>query len=277
MGQKANLLTLKPYRKNFTLANLDTKTFLYALQFLKHFEVLLHKKNIWLMKKTVLFSANNSYINLELFYRSVKITSYNRKGFVNTNLRQSLLLNQGLFSLFTKAFPLNPLKLLVFNSVALNKVINKKILSFIYNKTKHFKNSIFVRRFTLYVDFLKITTLLIQNKVSAEKYVFLLMHILKFLSKRIHARFLEFLKALFKIIVFDLPKLASLQKVTNDKIAGLKFILNGKIKGKPRASVSTILEGSVPTQSFSTDIDFAKSHVYTLYGVFGIRIWIYRK
>ena len=67
MGQKANLLTLKKQKKDFNLVNLDTKVFLYSLQFLKYFETLLNKKNILIIKKTFSMSSSNSYLTLELF------------------------------------------------------------------------------------------------------------------------------------------------------------------------------------------------------------------
>ena len=58
MGQKANLLTLKKQKKDFNLVNLDTKVFLYSLQFLKYFETLLNKKNILIIKKTLYFLSS---------------------------------------------------------------------------------------------------------------------------------------------------------------------------------------------------------------------------
>ena len=274
MGQKANLITLKKNKNDLSLINYETKTFLYSLQYLKYFETLLNKKNIWIMKKTFLMSSSNSYLTLELFYRSVKTTFYKKKGLVLSKKCSILSKNQSLLNLFSKNFPLNQVNSLICNVTNLNKELNISLLILLYNKTKKFVTNIFVRRFNLYIDFLKLTTLLVQNKINADKFIYLLAQIFKSLSKRVHTRFLFFLKALFKIIISI--------KLANDitfvhPILGFKFIIYGKLQGKTRAVSSCIQEGSVPIQSFSKNVDFAKSHVYTFYGVFGIRIWIFRK
>jgi len=277
MGQKANLLTLKKQKKDFNLVNLDTKVFLYSLQFLKYFETLLNKKNIWIIKKTFSISSSNSYLTLELFYKSAKTAFYKRKGFIIKKKMSAFNKNQSLLNLFNKNFPLNKINNLIFNIRNLNKELDSLILASLYNKTKKFINNIFIRRFNLYIDFLKLTTLLIQDKICADKFIYLLAQIFKALSKRVHTRFLFFLKALFKILISNNFNVVNLDNNLISSILGLKFIINGKLQGKPRASFSCIQEGSVPIQSFAKNIDFAKNHVYTLYGVFGIRIWIYRK
>ena len=274
MGQKSNLITLKKSKNNLNLINYETKTFLYSLQYLKYFETLLNKKNIWIIKKTFLMSSANSYLTLDLFYRSVKTTFYKKKGFVLAKKQSIFQKNKSLLTLFTKNFPLNRVNSIVLNVTNLNKDINNLILASLYNKTKKFITNIFVRRFNLYIDFVKLTTLLIQDKITADKFIYILSQIFKSLSKRVHTRFLFFLKALFKIIITT-----SLSKEYNlvSAILGFKFIINGKLQGKTRASSSCIQEGSVPIQSLAKNIEFAKSHVYTLYGVFGIRVWIYKK
>ena len=51
-------------------------------------------------------------------------------------------------------------------------------------------------------------------------------------------------------------------------------MINGKLKGKLRASSLKILVGKIGTQTISSEIDFSKVHVYTIYGCFGIKIWV---
>lgn len=274
MGQKSNLITLKKSKTNLNLINYETKTFLYSLQYLNYFETLLNKKNIWVIKKTFSMSSSNSYLTLDLFYRSVKTTFYKKKGFVLNKKQNLIQKNKSFINLFSKNFPLNRINSIICNVTNLNKEINNLVLVALYNKTKKFITNIFVRRFNLYIDFVKVTTLLIQNKISADKFIYILALIFKSLSKRVHTRFLFFLKALFKIII----SISGVKENSiENSILGFKFIINGKLQGKTRASSSCIQEGSVPIQSFSKNIEFAKSHVYTLYGVFGIRVWIYKK
>lgn len=271
MGQKSNLLTLKKVNKNLNLVSYETKTFLYSLQYLKYFETLLAKKNIWLIRKTLVLSSSSVFLALDVFYKSVKTTFYKKKGL--STVKKPLLFssNQSLIRLFQKNFPLNKINAVTCTINNLNRHLNSTLLSFLYNRTKKFSTNIFVRRFNLYIDFLKLTALLIQNKLSSKNYIHLLSQVFKSLSKRVHTRFLFFLKAIFKLIIeISLPSAIN-------TIKGFKFVINGKLQGKTRASFSCIQEGSVPTQSISKNIDFAKSHVYTLYGVFGMRMWIYRK
>ena len=64
-----------------------------------------------------------------------------------------------------------------------------------------------------------------------------------------------------------------------DKISiyGIKFSIAGKFKGKLRKSRVSIQVGKVPVQSISKDVEFSKTNVFTRYGVFGLKLWIYRK
>ena len=43
-----------------------------------------------------------------------------------------------------------------------------------------------------------------------------------------------------------------------------------------RKNSYTFIAGTIPIQSFKAGIDFAKSHIYNRYGVFGLKIWIYK-
>jgi hypothetical protein len=112
---------------------------------------------------------------------------------------------------------------------------------------------------------LKITALFINNYVNLDFFLYLLSQIFRVLAKKNHNKFIVFLKFLFKLILFN-----------NKAIKGFKFIINGRISGKPRASSFTIQEGSLPNQSLDKNIHFAKSHVYTILGSFGFKIWVYR-
>ena len=58
-------------------------------------------------------------------------------------------------------------------------------------------------------------------------------------------------------------------------ILGIKFLVNGKILGKLRSSSKLISVGSVPIRTINADIMFSQSHVYTLYGAFGFKLWVH--
>jgi len=60
------------------------------------------------------------------------------------------------------------------------------------------------------------------------------------------------------------------------RIKGLKFLIQGKLKGKPRSKSFLYTVGRIPVQTVTANIDFAKSHVFTIYGVFGMKLWIFK-
>jgi ribosomal protein S3 len=75
-------------------------------------------------------------------------------------------------------------------------------------------------------------------------------------------------------LIFDLKAVDVPDKLS---ILGLKFVINGKLKGKPRSSVNFIKEGNLPLQTLNKNIDFSRIHSYTLMGVFGLKLWVLKK
>ena len=88
-----------------------------------------------------------------------------------------------------------------------------------------------------------------------------------------HTQFFTFLKIVLKTLVIDVIKMDS----TLVKFLGIKFLISGKFQGKARATKCLIVEGSVPTQTLSKNICFAKTHTYTLLGAFGLKMWVLKK
>nr|CUR00027.1 rps3 [Acacia acanthoclada subsp. glaucescens] len=56
---------------------------------------------------------------------------------------------------------------------------------------------------------------------------------------------------------------------------GVQVQIAGRIDGKERASVYWIREGRVPLQTIRAKIDYCSYTVRTIYGVLGIKIWIF--
>lgn len=169
---------------------------------------------------------------------------------------------QVISNLFTKMVKHN---VLVLNISLLNIHLKKDLLTEFYFTFNKFKNILFARRFNLFIDFLKLTSLLIMKKVNANTFLTILGTIFKILPKKLHAKFFSFLKELLKFIV---------EGQTDSNIEGLKFLISGKLKGKLRASSLKFAFGKVANQTMSSEIDFSKVHVHTLYGCFGLKIWI---
>nr|YP_010381263.1 ribosomal protein S3 [Artabotrys pilosus]YP_010382444.1 ribosomal protein S3 [Artabotrys hexapetalus]UDH59861.1 ribosomal protein S3 [Artabotrys pilosus]UED16229.1 ribosomal protein S3 [Artabotrys hexapetalus] len=70
-----------------------------------------------------------------------------------------------------------------------------------------------------------------------------------------------------------MKKAIELAKQANTK--GIQVQLAGRIGGKEIARVEWIREGRVPLQTIRAKIDHCSSAVRTIYGVLGIKIWIF--
>ena len=269
MGQKSNILTLKPFKKQINLISENPKKFLYGFTFLNLFEKLLSKKGVILLSKTLNLENNTFYLNIDVLFKTHKMLTFTRKGFLlkKRNLNNLIVKkNKILSDLFFKQLYLfnGNLLNLTFNNY--NKFLNRKLIVYFYKKISKFLNLLFARRLNLFVDFIKISSLFVQSKIVSNVYLLLIGQIFKVLPKRKHNRFLFFLKFLFKILIN-----------LNQSILGIKILINGKLQGKTRASSIYIQSGSVPIQSISKNIEFSRLHVYTRYGAFGFQFWVHKK
>ncbi len=58
---------------------------------------------------------------------------------------------------------------------------------------------------------------------------------------------------------------------------GIKIRVSGLLSGSNSIARSEYYEkGSVPTQTLRADIDYAQIHCKLIYGVVGIKVWIYK-
>jgi ribosomal protein S3 len=128
--------------------------------------------------------------------------------------------------------------------------------------------SLFARRTTLFHDFLHLTCLFIGQKVSLDYYIQLWSRIFRFISKKLHTRFLSFAKTVFELIALSYPRYQK-KRI----FRGVRFVISGRFKAKARASSHSIKFGILPTQSICKQIQFSNLKVHTLYGIFGIKIW----
>lgn len=272
MGQKSNILTLREKNKNLSfLGNeKESRKFLCGLNFLKFLEQLLKRKNILLTEKTLNFEKNQSYLSLTLFFKTAKLLNYKKKISKRWKVLSS---NIKVAEFLTKRFSLLKSNFISLRLKVINKKINKKLIRFFYLKLKRFSGLLFSRRFNFFIDFLKATALFSEDLLPIQAYLSFFGQIFRVLQKRTHSRFLLFLKIVFDLMVINI-KIKKVSEKSN--IKGLRFVLNGKLKGKPRASSAYGQFGCVPISTITRNIAFAKLHIYTLYGVFGLRAWVYR-
>ena len=272
MGQKSNTLTLKNLQKDlsFLETNKESKKFLYGSKFLRFLEQLLSRKNILVTNKTMNFSNNEYFLSLVLFFKAAKLSFYKKK--IAKKIKQPKNLNKKIIPLFFNEFNLLKTNIACLNIKVINKEVNNNFVKFFYQKIGRFVGVLFSRRFNLFVDFIKVISLFAADKVPVQTFLSVLGQIFKILPKRKHNRFLFFLKFLFQLLILNKEN-----KNTFSNIYGIKFIVNGKLQGKTRADSSCIQIGAVPIQSIDKNVEFSRLHVYTLYGAFGFRIWVYRK
>lgn len=263
MGQRSNVLTLRKSKLNSNLLSVNSKEVLYGLTFLKFLNKLYSKKNIIVIKNDLNFESNKLFLSVSLFFQTSKLLSYSDKLKKTKSLNNKLNISN-LFSLVKNHFFLLNNNYIKLSFINLNIFIEKRLSVFFFNKLRRFYPLIFTRRFNLFVDFIKMSSLFAQNKINSKIYLVIIGQIFRTLPKRKHNIFIIFLKTLFSIFI---------QK---KYISGIRLLINGRLKGKPRSNSISFLFGSTPVQSLSKNIEFSKLHVYTLNGAFGFKFWVYR-
>lgn len=68
----------------------------------------------------------------------------------------------------------------------------------------------------------------------------------------------------------------AIERVMKSGAKGVKITLSGRLNGAEIARTETISHGSIPLHNLRADIDFARVRANTVYGVIGIKVWIYR-
>ncbi len=261
MGNKSNLITLRKNLQNLSFQTLNLKQFFYLYNFIKYLEHILLKKGILLTDYTINIINNKLYLNLYFFFRTFKSIQFKRKlkkiKTKTTNNKKALKI---LFSKTTKILKLNKI---VLNAKNLNLKLKKKQTALFYKDNNKYLKNLFDRKLNLFIDFLKISNLLAQKEIHAKSYLLILVEIFKYLSKKKHSKFISFVKENFALL-----------KKLSPNIAGIKLVLNGKIKGKTRASNSIIIVGSISTQTIDKEILTAYDYAETRYGTFGFTMSI---
>lgn len=71
----------------------------------------------------------------------------------------------------------------------------------------------------------------------------------------------------------------TLQQANNikgTKLIGIKIQVSGRLNGAEMARSEWVRDGRVPLQTLSANIDYATKEAYTIYGVLGIKIWVFK-
>jgi small subunit ribosomal protein S3 len=57
---------------------------------------------------------------------------------------------------------------------------------------------------------------------------------------------------------------------------GVKVIVAGRLNGAEIARTETFTEGKIPLHTIRADIDYSRGAAHTIYGLVGVKVWIYR-
>jgi len=65
-------------------------------------------------------------------------------------------------------------------------------------------------------------------------------------------------------------------KAQKANIKGIKIQISGRLNGAEIARSEWIREGRVPLQTLRADIDYATKEAFTIYGILGIKVWMFK-
>jgi len=114
-----------------------------------------------------------------------------------------------------------------------------------------------------------------QNKQSVQ----LSIHITKLANPNAEASFIaDFLvEQLEKRIAFRRALRQAIQRSQRARVKGIKIQISGRLNGAEIARTEWTREGRVPLQTLRADIDYSYKIAKTIYGLLGIKIWVFKE
>jgi len=68
----------------------------------------------------------------------------------------------------------------------------------------------------------------------------------------------------------------AMQSAQEEQVSGIKIQVSGRLNGAEIARSEWIREGRVPLQTLRADIDYSAKEANTIYGVLGIKVWLFK-
>lgn len=68
----------------------------------------------------------------------------------------------------------------------------------------------------------------------------------------------------------------AMQNAQEDQASGVKIQVSGRLNGAEIARSEWLREGRVPLQTLRADIDYAAKEANTIYGVLGVKVWLFK-
>nr|YP_009546158.1 ribosomal protein S3 [Gloeochaete wittrockiana]ASQ40219.1 ribosomal protein S3 [Gloeochaete wittrockiana] len=78
-------------------------------------------------------------------------------------------------------------------------------------------------------------------------------------------------RTVFKRVIRDV-----LKKAKEAKLKGIKIQISGRLNGSEIARSEWARKGRVPLQTLRANIDYSYRRAYTIYGVLGIKVWVFK-
>ena len=79
-----------------------------------------------------------------------------------------------------------------------------------------------------------------------------------------------------KRVAFKRAMREALQRAQKQNVKGIKIQVSGRLNGAEIARSEWVREGRVPLQTLRADIDYATKEANTIYGVLGIKVWLFK-
>lgn len=79
-----------------------------------------------------------------------------------------------------------------------------------------------------------------------------------------------------KRVAFRRVMRQSVQRAQRAGVQGIKIMVAGRLNGAEIARTEWTREGRVPLHTLRADIDYAEKRAQTIYGVIGIKVWIFK-
>lgn len=79
-----------------------------------------------------------------------------------------------------------------------------------------------------------------------------------------------------KRVAFRRAVRQAVQKAQKAHIKGIKVQVSGRLNGAEIARSEWVREGRVPLQTLRADIDYSYKQAQTIYGVLGIKVWMFK-
>jgi len=68
----------------------------------------------------------------------------------------------------------------------------------------------------------------------------------------------------------------AMQQAQESNVSGIKIQVSGRLNGAEIARSEWFREGRVPLQTLRADIDYATKEANTIYGILGIKVWVFK-